>query len=372
MTGLLTLRAERRATHDALSAVMRERSPDGSVLAGLLAQPNELMGLVNASGAAVVGPGQVATCGRTVDRQGTDYDETYTYDNCTNGVGLLCSVTNGAGETVGYQYDGFGDIATMTTGNKSMSYQYDAQGHVAKITYPSGRTVNYVFNGGGQATAVTVSENGNTATLASNITYQPFGPVTGWTYGNNLTHTRTYDKQNWTRSIATPNVSTLVYPTYDANGNLRTLTVDGTSDQFTYDTFDELNTGSGDFGARSYGYDEVGNRISLTANGASSTYGYTPNTNRLSGQTGWSYTLDAAGNTVQKLATDGSGSGYQYVYSPHNRLIAVYDLLALAAPKASYAYNALGQRSQKVEQHRNNTLHLWCRRAAACGNRCRG
>jgi RHS repeat-associated protein len=208
--------------------------------------------------------------------------------------------------------------------------------------------VNYLFNGGGQIVSVSASENGNTATLASNITYQPFGPATAWTYGNNLPHSRTYDKQNWMRSITTPGVSTLGYTNYDSNGNLQTLTVDGTSDQFTYDAFDQLRTASGDFGTRTYGYDPVGNRTSLTVNGATSTLSYTPNSNRIAGETGWVYTLDANGNATQKSATDGSGAGLHFVYSPHNRLTMVYDLLAPAVPKATYVYNALGQRVQKT------------------------
>jgi len=62
---LLALRAARRTTEDALTAVMRESAPDRSVLGGLLAHPNELMGLVEAGGAAVMGPEELATCGRT-------------------------------------------------------------------------------------------------------------------------------------------------------------------------------------------------------------------------------------------------------------------------------------------------------------------
>ncbi len=284
----------------------------------------------------------------TVDRPGSTYDESYTYDSCTNGSGLLCSVANGAGETVAYQYNGFGEIAGVTSGNKNVSYQYDAQSHVTRLTYPSGRIVNYTFNGGGQVTKVTVTENNNVTTLANEIAYQPFGPVSGWTYGNGLTHVRAYDSQNWTRSISTPNVSALGYSQYDGNGNLKTLTVDGVGDQFTYDVFNEIKSGSGDFGSRGYSYDPDGNRIGLTTDGASSILTYTPNSSRISTRTGWTYTLDANGNTTKKLATDGSGGGFQYQYSPHNRLTAVYDLLAPSLPRATYTYNALGQRVLKT------------------------
>jgi len=62
---LLALRASRRATEEALAAAMRESAASEGVLAALLARPNELLGLVGAEGAAVVGAGEAATCGRT-------------------------------------------------------------------------------------------------------------------------------------------------------------------------------------------------------------------------------------------------------------------------------------------------------------------
>jgi two-component system, chemotaxis family, sensor kinase Cph1 len=57
----LALRASRRATEDGLHSVMKQST--GSVLAALVAQPKELMDLVDASGVAVVENGQAVTCG---------------------------------------------------------------------------------------------------------------------------------------------------------------------------------------------------------------------------------------------------------------------------------------------------------------------
>jgi len=62
---LLTLRTARRATEDALSGAMRESAEKKSVLGVMLAHPKELMDLVEAEGAAVVGPEESATVGRT-------------------------------------------------------------------------------------------------------------------------------------------------------------------------------------------------------------------------------------------------------------------------------------------------------------------
>ena len=62
---LLALRASRRATEEALARAMRESAAEDNVLAALLARPKELMGLVGAEGAALVGAGEPVTCGRT-------------------------------------------------------------------------------------------------------------------------------------------------------------------------------------------------------------------------------------------------------------------------------------------------------------------
>ena len=58
---LVTLRASRRATEDALHSAMKEAT--GSVLAALVAQPRALMELVDAGGVAVVENGELVTCG---------------------------------------------------------------------------------------------------------------------------------------------------------------------------------------------------------------------------------------------------------------------------------------------------------------------
>ena len=72
---LLALRASRRATEEALARAMRESAAEESVLAALLAHPEELMGLVGAEGAALVSTGEpddvrphAAACAHPGDR----------------------------------------------------------------------------------------------------------------------------------------------------------------------------------------------------------------------------------------------------------------------------------------------------------------
>ena len=64
---------------------------------------------------------------------------------------------------------------------------------------------------------------GNAKTLASNITYLPFGDITGLTYGNNISLTRNHDTQYRVTSITAGSVLNLTYG-HDAAGNVTTLT----------------------------------------------------------------------------------------------------------------------------------------------------
>jgi RHS repeat-associated protein len=285
---------------------------------------------------------------KSVDRAGLEYDETYSYDTCSNGAGRLCRIVNGLGEQVDFEYDPLGRVSKVSNNGVSVGYAYNAAGSVTRITYPSGRVVLYDYNAAGQVTAVRLDHNGAITTLASNVIHQPFGPVRSWTYGNGLAHTRGYDQQYWPRSISTPNVSVLGISSYDGNGNLSTMAIDGVAHQFGYDPLDRLETADGSFGSRVYGYDSVGNRTSLNADGTLIGYGYDPQSNRLASETGWSYQRDANGNTEEKRSTDGANRGFGYAYSPHNRLTAVYDLQAPLTPLGSYRYNGLGQRSTKL------------------------
>ena len=62
---LLALRASRRATEDALAEAMRESPAEETCSRPCSPTRSELMGLVGAEGAAVVGAGESVTCGRT-------------------------------------------------------------------------------------------------------------------------------------------------------------------------------------------------------------------------------------------------------------------------------------------------------------------
>ena len=67
----------------------------------------------------------------------------------------------------------------------TVGYAYDADGNVTQVTYPSGRAVIYARDSLGRILGVTTQKDAASpvVTLASNVAYQPFGPLQSLTYG---------------------------------------------------------------------------------------------------------------------------------------------------------------------------------------------
>src|SRR5262249_8257455 len=96
-------------------------------------------------------------------------------------------------------YDSRGNLLSgvRTSGSTVLttSYTYDAASRVATITYPDSSLVTYTRDAMGKVTSLTdkPSGAGSATTTASAIAYEPFGPVSGFTYGNGVTSASTLD-----------------------------------------------------------------------------------------------------------------------------------------------------------------------------------
>ncbi|MGD2136899.1 MAG: RHS repeat-associated core domain-containing protein [Gammaproteobacteria bacterium] len=288
-----------------------------------------------------------------IDAPGTEDDILYGYDTCPNGSGRLCSVIPPA-SILTYAYDAFGNI----TQHQGIVYTHDASNRVRTMTYPSGAIVSYAYDAAGQVNRVDLAADGVTTTLAGSISYAPFGRVQDLTYGSGATLTQTEDSASRLMAQVVPGILDLGYTDYDTNGNLESRADAYSSPaSFGYDALDRLAVADGDFGSRAYDYDLNGNRTGLVSGTAAIAYGYTPGSNRLASEDGWSYTLDANGNTTARL--DSEGTGRFYTYNSHNRLIsATKRSVTPGRGKKSptitdtvlgdYSYNGLGQRVGKV------------------------
>ncbi len=266
-------------------------------------------------------------------------DATLTYDLTTGcgtaGIGRLCSVADASGTTT-YEYNDLGHLTevnevrtsgpTLTTG-----YTYDLAGNVLTITLPSGRVITYTRNANGQASGVSGIVNAGSVQFASSVTYAPFGPVTGFTYGNSRTFSATFD-QDYNPTNRT--VSTIYNNAYDTddNGN---ITQTG-STTYGYDAINRLNN-ENPGSATSYTYDATSNRLTKVAGSTTSTT-VPATSNKISAVGGSSITYDSSGNYL----TSGTQS---YVWNAAGQL---GESKVGGSTVGTYTYNASNQRTKKV------------------------
>ncbi|WP_158628749.1 RHS repeat-associated core domain-containing protein [Dyella choica] len=247
-----------------------------------------------------------------------------------------------------YCYDAQGRITEkrQTVGQQTdiTRYSYTPAGRLSSIVQPSGTRVSYTRNRNGQISAVTVTPlRGAASTVASAITYLPFGPLAGYTLGNGETVARAYDA-NYRLTDLTSAALSLHY-SRDANGNVIGLTEGGTGNTFSYDALGRLATVKDATGKllESYTYSKAGDRLSKTGSGQDiGPYSYQSGTHRLTriGNNARSYDKD--GNTTGASV---AGETWGYDYNGRGRMTVVQ---RNRFPVAAYTDNAFGERVAKV------------------------
>ena len=180
-------------------------------------------------------------------------------------------------------------------------------------------------------------------TLASEIRYLPFGPLTGLTYGNGNELTKTFDQAYRLTSIHTGSIQNLSY-TLDAANSITSITdnLDPLHSQsFGYDSLYRLTSAGGIYGAIDYSYNPVGNRLSKHRDAETDIYSYETETNRLleiTGSNPMTFSYDENGNTV-------SMGNKGFAFNQNNRMIQAS---ADGTPAAGYTYNGFDQRIKKT------------------------
>lgn len=281
------------------------------------------------------------------------YDEANSVTGCSSSypIGHLTRIVETAVTTV-YCYDAQGrviekqQIAGTTT--DTTGYAYTAAGRLSGIVYPSGTMVAYTRDSDGRIQSLSVTPpNGTASTAVSGVTYQPFGPVSGYTLGNGQAVTRSYDANYRLTDLTSPAFS--LHVARDAMGDITAIGnapgANPATETYSYDPLYRLTaiTEAGGSVLQSVTYNPTGDRLSKTGSGlATGTYSYNPNTHQLVATGSYARTVDADGNTTAITAASGNlGFGY----NDRNRL-AVAQLAGSTI--ASYAYDALGERIQKV------------------------
>ncbi len=258
----------------------------------------------------------------------------YAYDGTGSGGGLggyqtgrLTSVIDGSGLTR-FGYDHRGNLIERqqvlgSTAAASLTYTYDLADRITGIGYPSGRTVRYGYDAKGRVGMVETRANPSApwVTLASNMSYQPFGVVESMALGNGLAvaNDRGLDGRLRARTLvnassgATPigtRLSDLGYG-YDPGGNVTSID-DGVMPERS----------------AIYGYDAMGRMNMMVADpgpGGGSTaasYSYTGGSNKLASLTTpqgtRSITYDNRGNPTSESRA--GGQSVVLDYDGHGRL----------------------------------------------------
>jgi RHS repeat-associated protein len=259
----------------------------------------------------------------------------YEYDSAAHGIGRLARLRDSSGEMT-WRYDTHGHTADRTqqvtvdgiSHTLTTAWQYNAAGQMVGTTYPSGLQVGYDYSNG-KISAVTV----NGTPLLSAISYQPFGPVTGWQWANGSTQQRGYDLDG--RLITQSLGSSIRTLSYDLLGNITAITDPAQTRRYSYDELSRLSAANDASLTLGWSYDANGNRLSETDAGITTPYSIDATSNRLLAVADLPRQYDATGNLIQD-------SEYSYQYDAQQRLSAVDE-----GATGLYRYNALGQRVYK-------------------------
>ena len=302
--------------------------------------------------------------GRMTSRAEADLVSTWTYDNCTKGIGKLCSSTADNGYLKANTYDSLGrGNSTTTTIDTAYtnSATYDANGRINTVTYPTGLTVQYVYTPLGYLKEVRNSQTN--ALLWRADTQNAMGQLLQQTYGNNVVTQQVFEVTTGRlKNIyagAGNGVQNFSYA-YDYLGNLVSRT-DGNqnlTETFLYDSLNRLtnavvNSPAAGLSSTNYTYDSLGN---ITNRSDMGTYAYGNANDRPhalkelnfihGGKLQYSY--DANGSLIAEVAIDSTGQvianrGRSEVYTSFGMPQAI------GAPGISLAF-AYGPEHQRVKQ----------------------
>jgi RHS repeat-associated protein len=266
----------------------------------------------------------------------TDQVIYYTYDAGTYGKDRLTGASD-TNHSMSWTYDALGHVTgkgqVIGTISRSVGYGY-TNGDMVSLVTPSGQTVTYGYTNH-RITSIAV----NGTTLLSAVTYDPFGPATGWTWGNSTASTRSFDLDGNPSQIVTAGVTNGY--TVDYASRITGISDSGLStDSFTfgYDALDRVTSGVSTGKVRGYMYDANGNRTSMSGT-TGSTETISTTSNQLKATSGGyvrTYAYDAAGNTL-------SYASNTYTFNQRGRMSSA----VVSGAETDYIYNALGQLIEK-------------------------
>jgi RHS repeat-associated protein len=267
-----------------------------------------------------------------------------------------------------YQYDNKGNLTSAKDSKGTSTIEYDAKNQIEKVTYASGRFLQFTYDASGRRTQMAnqdgfvVKYSYDAAGRLANLTDAGANLIVGYTYdnedrlsrednGNGTYTTYEYDAVGQTTRITNyapdSSISSFSNYTYDELGRQTGVTTLDGAWTYDYDAIGQITHAA--FASASplissqdltYVYDSAGNRVRTIKNNAVTEYS-TNNLNQYSGATGATYQYDADGNLISR-AEDGIVS--TFFYDDQNRLIQII------APGNiwSYEYDVFGNRAASI------------------------
>ncbi|MBT2450453.1 RHS repeat protein [Streptomyces sp. ISL-43] len=189
-------------------------------------------------------------------------------------LGRIQTVTAADGGQTAYTYDAAGNIKTRVDANqRTTTYGYNAAQQLTSVTDPLNRTVRYGYDADGNRKTVTNARGTVTTTV-----FDVVGRPTAVDYADTTPDVTTAYDAVGNRKTVTDATGTRTF-TYDARNRLKTASVPGQTNGFsyTYNDAGQLTTRTLPHGrATTYTYDDDGNRRTATTDSATITYSYDP------------------------------------------------------------------------------------------------
>lgn len=356
LTGVTQGVQSRTYTYDGLSRLTQETTPEAGTVT--LSYLNSSGGLC--SGAAsnpctktdargIVTTYTYDTASRLTGKTYSDTTSAIGYSYGTSAssfnIGRLRRMGDGGGSEV-YTYDKAGRttsvVKTLGTTTYTTGYQYNVDGELTQLTYPSGRIVQYSYDAVGNLCAVapTTTGCGNSTspylTIASSAYDAAGRPLTA-TYGNGVSASATYNPQTFELATlgftkGTTTLFALKYFYQNDSSNCPTGSVANNGQiQCIQDTVQPGRSVN-------YAYDPLGRILTAGTQGTTAYPAW-----------GLSETYDRYGNRTAQAVTAGSGFNTSLTINPTNNQIAGYTYDASGnithepAPlSTTFTYNAEG------------------------------
>jgi RHS repeat-associated protein len=258
----------------------------------------------------------------------------WTYDNCPNGRGHVCSVTDRTGATF-FSYDRWGRPASKTQGglNNQIVYRwyYDFFGEISVRVGPSDFLM-YDYDHG-RTSAIHIYSSFLMKSVVGEIKHDAWGRLMGWKWDSGREVGYHYDLDGRISDVTAGPLSQSI--SRDDAWNITGFSQGNSSPSlsFVYDDRDRL-VGSSLWG--SYWYDDNSNRVRFSGPMGTGTYGYFGN--RIAQYDGVSVPLSINGNIG--LRPDGT----TFTYDEWNRLREAHGVAAVSY----YEVNGLGERVSKT------------------------